>query len=106
MHCVCIYRYLGHNRIAVVEGLESLTQLRELHIESQRLPPGEKLVFDPRSVRAIAVRPLCESVCGSVCVCVSADVDASLRVCASLSVALYVSVCRLMLMCARGHRRC
>lgn len=40
----------------MVEGLEELRQLSELHIAHQRLPEGEKLLFDPRSLSAIAVR--------------------------------------------------
>lgn len=42
----------------VVEGLENLSQLSELHIAQQRLPEGEKLLFDPRSIQAIAVSPM------------------------------------------------
>ncbi|XP_046850156.1 protein phosphatase 1 regulatory subunit 42-like [Xenia sp. Carnegie-2017] len=45
--------YLGQNCITVVEGLEQLEDLREFHIENQQLPDGEKLLFDPRSIRAI-----------------------------------------------------
>ncbi|KAM6216533.1 protein phosphatase 1 regulatory subunit 42 [Rhynchocyon petersi] len=45
--------YLGGNYIAVVEGLEGLEELRELHIESQRLPLGEKLLFDPRTLHSL-----------------------------------------------------
>lgn len=48
-------RYLNGNAITVVEGLEELRQLSELHIAYQRLPEGEKLLFDPRSLSAIAV---------------------------------------------------
>ncbi|XP_063113481.1 protein phosphatase 1 regulatory subunit 42 isoform X3 [Cavia porcellus] len=48
--------YLGGNYIAVIEGLEGLEELRELHVESQRLPLGEKLLFDPRTLRSLAVR--------------------------------------------------
>ncbi|KFO20318.1 COP9 signalosome complex subunit 5 [Fukomys damarensis] len=47
-------RYLGGNYIAVIEGLEGLEELRELHVESQRLPLGEKLLFDPRTLRSLA----------------------------------------------------
>ncbi|PKU27843.1 protein phosphatase 1 regulatory subunit hypothetical protein [Limosa lapponica baueri] len=47
--------YLGGNCIAVVEGLDKLEEIRELHIESQHLPHGEKLLFDPRSLRSLAV---------------------------------------------------
>ncbi|CAI5673292.1 unnamed protein product [Oreochromis niloticus] len=50
--------YLGGNRIAVVEGLEQLHQLKELHVENQRLTPGEKLLFDPRTLDSLA-----ESLC-------------------------------------------
>ncbi|XP_055968755.1 protein phosphatase 1 regulatory subunit 42 [Sorex fumeus] len=46
--------YLGGNYIAVLEGLEGLEELRELHIESQRLPLGEKLLFDPRTLHSLA----------------------------------------------------
>ncbi|KAM6375317.1 protein phosphatase 1 regulatory subunit 42 [Alca torda] len=46
--------YLGGNCITVVEGLDKLEEIRELHIESQQLPLGEKLLFDPRSLRSLA----------------------------------------------------
>ncbi|XP_024135695.1 protein phosphatase 1 regulatory subunit 42 isoform X2 [Oryzias melastigma] len=46
--------YLGGNRIAVVEGLEQLGQLKELHLEGQRLAPGEKLLFDSRTLLSLA----------------------------------------------------
>lgn len=46
--------YIGGNSIAVVEGLQNLTGLLELHIENQKLAPGEKLLFDPRSINAIS----------------------------------------------------
>ncbi|XP_070556232.1 protein phosphatase 1 regulatory subunit 42-like [Ptychodera flava] len=46
--------YLGANKITVIEGLEKLDQLRELHVENQTLPPGEKLLFDPRSLVALS----------------------------------------------------
>ncbi|XP_065608345.1 protein phosphatase 1 regulatory subunit 42 [Cyrtonyx montezumae] len=46
--------YLGGNSIAVVEGLDQLKEIRELHIESQHLPLGEKLLFDPGSLRSLA----------------------------------------------------
>ncbi|XP_025891389.1 protein phosphatase 1 regulatory subunit 42, partial [Nothoprocta perdicaria] len=46
--------YLGGNCITVVEGLDKLEEIRELHIESQHLPPGEKLLFDPRSLTSLA----------------------------------------------------
>lgn len=50
--------YLGSNAITVVEGLENLENLRELHIEKQSLPPGEKLLFEPRSLQALS-KSLC-----------------------------------------------
>ncbi|XP_069477242.1 protein phosphatase 1 regulatory subunit 42 [Ambystoma mexicanum] len=46
--------YLSGNCITVVEGLEGCEELRELHMESQRLPPGEKLLFDPRTLHSLA----------------------------------------------------
>ncbi|XP_069816081.1 protein phosphatase 1 regulatory subunit 42 [Dendropsophus ebraccatus] len=46
--------YLGGNYLTVIEGLEGLEQLRELHIESQKLPPGEKLLFDPRTLHSLS----------------------------------------------------
>ena len=48
-------RYLNGNAITVVEGLEALRNLTELHIAYQRLPGGEKLLFDPRTIKALAV---------------------------------------------------
>ena len=48
-------RYLGGNSIVVLEGLEMLTQLQELHVENQQLSSGEKMLFDDRSLQAIAV---------------------------------------------------
>lgn len=50
-----IYRYLNGNAITVVEGLEALNNLTELHLAYQRLPQGEKLLFDPRTIKALAV---------------------------------------------------
>ncbi|XP_028288322.1 protein phosphatase 1 regulatory subunit 42 [Parambassis ranga] len=46
--------YLGRNRITVVEGLERLHELTELHLENQRLAPGEKLLFDPRTLFSLS----------------------------------------------------
>ncbi|KAM9332625.1 protein phosphatase 1 regulatory subunit 42 [Pholidichthys leucotaenia] len=46
--------YLGGNRITVVEGLEHLHELTELHLENQRLSPGEKLLFDPRTLLSLS----------------------------------------------------
>ena len=39
----------------VLEGLEMLNQLQELHLENQQLSSGEKLLFDERSLQAVAV---------------------------------------------------
>ncbi|KAM9308385.1 protein phosphatase 1 regulatory subunit 42 [Gastrophryne carolinensis] len=50
--------YLGGNSITVVEGFEGLHELRELHIENQHIPPGEKLLFDPRTLQSLA-KSLC-----------------------------------------------
>lgn len=49
--------YLGGNYLTVIEGLEGLDELRELHIESQKIPAGEKLLFDPRTLHS-----LCKSI--------------------------------------------
>ncbi|NXS41625.1 PPR42 phosphatase, partial [Balaeniceps rex] len=56
--------YLQNNCITCIENLSSLKSLEklylggncitELHIESQHLPLGEKLLFDPRSLRSLA----------------------------------------------------
>eukprot|EP00041_Stephanoeca_diplocostata_P034851 m.1207738 g.1207738 ORF g.1207738 m.1207738 type:complete len:330 (-) comp24587_c1_seq1:104-1093(-) len=46
--------YIGSNELTVIEGLENLQSLRELHADNQRLPAGEKLVFDPRSLMALS----------------------------------------------------
>lgn len=47
--------YLGHNNIIVVEGLQNTKKLQELHIESQRIPLGESLCFEPRSAFTLSV---------------------------------------------------
>lgn len=57
------YRYLGYNCISVVEGLEAITNLEELHIESQKLQPGETIYFDPRSIKNLSVCILLTSHC-------------------------------------------
>jgi len=46
--------YIGGNHIIVIEGIEDCDKLKELHVEQQQLPPGEKIIFDPRSLRGIA----------------------------------------------------
>ena len=38
-----------------MESLENNKMLTELHIESQDLPLGEKLLFDPRTLETISV---------------------------------------------------
>lgn len=47
--------YLGYNKILVVEGLECLRNLTTLQIENQKLPIGESLCFDPRSIFTLSV---------------------------------------------------
>lgn len=46
--------YLAHNEISVLEGLENLRKLQELYIEKQRLPSGESMCFDPRTIFALS----------------------------------------------------
>lgn len=46
--------YLGGNHIQVLEGLEKCPQLSEIYIENQRLPEGEKLVFEPRTLQCLS----------------------------------------------------
>ncbi|ELU18264.1 hypothetical protein CAPTEDRAFT_90529 [Capitella teleta] len=46
--------YIGNNNITVIEGLDKLTCIQELHVENQKLPLGEKLLFDPRSLSALS----------------------------------------------------
>jgi len=46
--------HIGGNEIRVVEGLENLNDLIELHIENQKLPEGEKLIFEPRTLLTLA----------------------------------------------------
>jgi len=45
--------YGGRNRIQVIEGLENMTELVELHIESQKLFPGEKMHLEPQSLSCL-----------------------------------------------------
>ncbi|XP_042888263.1 protein phosphatase 1 regulatory subunit 42-like [Penaeus japonicus] len=42
---------VGGNRVGVVEGLPH--GLQELHIQEQRLPPGDALVLDPHALAAV-----------------------------------------------------
>jgi hypothetical protein len=51
----CFCRYLGYNCIAVIEGLDKLCNLEELHVQRQELPQGETLHFDPRTMKGLAV---------------------------------------------------
>ncbi|CAF1125586.1 unnamed protein product [Rotaria sordida] len=46
--------YLGGNQIQVLEGLDKCMQLKEIYIENQRLPEGEKLVFEPRTLQCLS----------------------------------------------------
>ena len=46
--------YLGFNKIIVVEQLEKCTSLKELHVENQKLPAGEKMLFDPRTLMCLS----------------------------------------------------
>ena len=39
----------------MLEGLDKVENLQELHLENQRLPAGEKLLFDPRTLENITV---------------------------------------------------
>ena len=39
----------------MLEGLDRVECLQELHIEHQKLPLGEKLLFDPRSLKNLSV---------------------------------------------------
>lgn len=54
-------RFLEHNEIAKVEGLESCRELEELHVSNQRLPKGTELALDYASLEAIGVRVACAS---------------------------------------------
>lgn len=42
------------NRVGVVEGLPR--GLTELHVQDQRLPPGDALILDPHALAAVQVR--------------------------------------------------
>ncbi|XP_076807369.1 protein phosphatase 1 regulatory subunit 42-like [Clavelina lepadiformis] len=57
--------YLGYNDLSIIEGLESLELLKELHVEYQRLPSGEKLLFDPRTVLRLAKCLKCLNISGN-----------------------------------------
>lgn len=45
--------YAGKNRIQVIEGLTNLDNLLELHIENQKLFPGEKMHLEPESLSTL-----------------------------------------------------
>ncbi|XP_039305733.1 protein phosphatase 1 regulatory subunit 42 isoform X2 [Solenopsis invicta] len=47
--------YLGYNNIIVVEGLQNTKKLQELYIESQKIPFGESLCFEPRSAFTLSM---------------------------------------------------
>jgi len=46
--------YLGYNNLLVIEGLQNLELLKELHVEHQKLPAGEKLLFEPRTLQNLS----------------------------------------------------
>ncbi|CAF1152439.1 unnamed protein product [Adineta steineri] len=46
--------YLGGNQIQVLEGLDKNIHIKEIYIENQRLPQGEKLVFEPRTLQCLS----------------------------------------------------
>jgi len=48
-------RFLGYNEIEVLEGLETLKHLTDLHVENQKLPKKQALIFCPASMDTIAV---------------------------------------------------
>lgn len=52
--CALSKLYLGFNKIIVIENLEKCTNLKELHVENQRLPTGEKMLFDPRTLMCLS----------------------------------------------------
>eukprot|EP01135_Chromosphaera_perkinsii_P012196 Nk52_evm15s2612 gene=Nk52_evmTU15s2612 len=45
--------YLSGNRITVLEGLSNCAALSELYVENQKLPEGEKMVFDPDTMAGL-----------------------------------------------------
>lgn len=47
--------YLSNNKISVLENLENLKYLEELHIEKQNVNNSDSLCFDPRTMIAIGV---------------------------------------------------
>lgn len=55
-------RYLGGNEISVIEGLDKLDSLKELHVDNQKLPVGERLLFDPRTLASLSVSISCRLV--------------------------------------------
>ena len=84
--CAAPVRYLSDNGISVVEGLEECRQLTELHVAHQRLSEGEKLLFDPRTLQAIAV---------SVAVCTYV-----VYVNCMFSLMMYIYICVCIYICA------
>lgn len=46
--------YISNNQIQVLEGLDKCSNLTEIYAENQRLPEGEKLVFEPRTLQCLS----------------------------------------------------
>ena len=57
--------YLGFNKIIVIENLEKCTELKELHVENQKLPTGEKMLFDPRTLMCLSQSLLVLNISGN-----------------------------------------
>ncbi|CAH2010766.1 unnamed protein product [Acanthoscelides obtectus] len=47
--------FIGHNKISVLEGMNNLEHLEELHIEKQDIPEGSNFCVDPRTILALSV---------------------------------------------------
>lgn len=47
--------YIGRNKICVIEGLEALKNLEELHVEKQSLSDNSSLCLDPRTILSLSV---------------------------------------------------
>jgi protein phosphatase 1 regulatory subunit 42 len=46
--------FIGGNDIELIQGLEACVRLEELHVQAQRLPPDQPLMFCQNSLHAIA----------------------------------------------------
>ena len=57
--------YLGFNKVIVIENLEKCTELKELHVENQKLPTGEKMLFDPRTLMCLSQSLLVLNISGN-----------------------------------------